>query len=113
MTESYVILTLRFFQEEGQWVGDCEELGVAHASDTLDEVRAGLVELLTLTLDTMDSVGEQERYFAEHGITLHPSDRPAPTQEYHVLPDTHLVEPKRIPIVHRAWHKSTCPQGPA
>ena len=98
MTEGYVILTLRFFQEEGQWVGDCEELGVAHCGDSLDEVRAGLEELLMLTLNTMESVVERERFFAEHGITLHPSDQPTPTQEYHVLPDTHLVEPKRIPI---------------
>ena len=98
MAESYVILTLRFFQEEGQWVGDCEELGVAHYSETLDEVRAGLEELLVLTLNTIESVGERERFFAKHGITLHPSDHPAPEQEYHVLPDTHLVEPKRIPV---------------
>ena len=98
MAECYVILTLRFSKEEGQWVGDCEELGVAHHGNTLDEVRSGLEELLALTLDTMESVGERERFFAEHGITLHPSDEPAPTQDYHVLPDTHLVEPKRIPI---------------
>lgn len=98
MTDGYVILTLRFFHEEGQWVGDCEELGVAHCGDSLDEVRAGLEELLMLTLNTMESVGDRERFLAEHGITLHPSDRPTPTQEYHVLPDTHLVEPKRIPI---------------
>ena len=98
MTAGYVILTLRFFQEEGQWVGDCEELGVAQCGDSLDEVRAGLEELLMLTLYTMESVGERERFFAEHSITLHPFDQPAPTQEYHVLPDTHLVEPKRIPI---------------
>lgn len=98
MTEGYVILTLRFYQEEGQWVGDCEELGVAHCGDSLDEVRAGLEELLMLTLNTMESVGDRERFLAEHGITLHPSDRPTPTQEYHVLPDTRLVEPKRIPI---------------
>lgn len=73
MTEGYVILTQRFYQEEGQWVGDCEELGVAHCGDSLDEVRAGLEELLMLTLNTMESVGERERFFAEHGITLHPS----------------------------------------
>ena len=97
-TESYVILTLRFFKEEGQWVGDCKELGVAHHGNTLDEVRSGLEELLALTLDTMESVGERERFFAEHGITLHPSDRPTPAQELHIFPNTHLVEPKRIPI---------------
>ena len=98
MATGYVILTMRFFQEEGQWVGDCEELGVAHCGDSLDEARAGLEELLALTLNTMASVGERERFFAEHGIALHPSDQPAPTQEYHVLPDTHLVEPKRVPL---------------
>lgn len=98
VANGYVILTLRFFQEDDQWVGDCEELGVAHYGETLDEARAGLEELLVLTLHTMESVGERERFFAEHGITLHPSDQPTPTQEYHVLPDTHLVEPKRIPI---------------
>ena len=98
MAASYVILTLRFFQEEGQWVGDCEELGVAHCGDSLDEVRAGLEDLLALTLDAMESVGERERFFAEHGITLHPADRPMPAQDYQVFPNTHLVEPKRIPI---------------
>ena len=63
MADGYVILTLRFFQEEGQWVGDCEELGVAHYGETLDEVRTGLEDLLVLTLDTMESVGERERFF--------------------------------------------------
>ena len=79
-------------------MGDCEELGVARSGESLDEVRAGLEALLALTLSTMENVGERERFFAEHGITLHPPDQPTPTQEYHVMPDTHLVEPKRIPI---------------
>ena len=98
MATGYVILTMRFFQEDDQWVGDCEELGVAHCGDSLDEARAGLEELLALTLNTMESVGERERFFAEHGIALHPADRPTPMQKYRLLPDTHLVEPKRVPL---------------
>ncbi len=44
VAESYVYLTLRYFQEEGQWVGDCEELGVARYGESLDEVH-GLPQL--------------------------------------------------------------------
>ena len=73
IADGCAILTSRFIKEEDQWVGDCEILGVAHYGDILDEVRSGLKELLALTLNTMESVGERERSFAEHGITLHPS----------------------------------------
>ncbi len=98
MATGYAVHALLFSQVEGQWVGDCAELGVAHYDETLDETHAGLEVFLALTLNTMEDVGERERFLVEHGITLHLSDHPAPTQEYHVLPDTHLVEPKRIPI---------------
>lgn len=74
MTNGYFVHTLKFIQEEGQWVGDCEELGVAHYGETLDKVRAGLEELLALTLNSMESVGEQKRFLAKHDIKLHPYD---------------------------------------
>ena len=38
VAESHLMLTLLFLQEEGLWVGDCEELGVAHYGESLDEV---------------------------------------------------------------------------
>ena len=96
MASGYVILTLTFSREDEQWIGECEELGVGTFGDNLDAVRAELEELVQLDLDGLETIGERERFFAEHGIELFPIDEPAPRREYSLQPDGCLLEPKRV-----------------
>ncbi len=97
METGYVILTLKFFREEEQWVGECEELGVSTFSDSLDEVREALEDLVMLDLNALESIGERERFFEKNGIEFYPYDHPAPERQYMLIPDN-LVESKQVPI---------------
>ena len=78
----YVVLTLRFFKEDEQWVGVCEELQVSTYAEAIEVVSEELDELVLLTLNGMETLGERERFFADHGITLHSESRSEPEITY-------------------------------
>ncbi len=71
----YIVVFLAFRQEktkEGKkWVGVCQELGTSTFADTLDEAVEQLKEAVALHLNTLEKVGERERFFREHGIEFH------------------------------------------
>lgn len=70
-TNGYVIPMLRFRQVERRWLGECLELGTATDGRTLAGVHNELLELVELHLDTLDAVGEHERFFREHDIRFY------------------------------------------
>jgi predicted RNase H-like HicB family nuclease len=74
--QGYIIVTVDLFEEEGQYVGRCRELGTAACGDTFDEANEALIEAIDLQLDALEQVGERERFFRENGIKLYPT-RPA------------------------------------
>lgn len=67
----YIIVTVRFSQEEGQWVGQCPELGTATCGDTWEEAKEAIEEAIELKVDTLSGLGELPRFLAEHGIPLY------------------------------------------
>jgi predicted RNase H-like HicB family nuclease len=67
---SYVNLHFSAFEEDGQWVGRCEELGVSTCADTRAAAEAGIVEATTLYLETLQDEGELGRVLAEHGLQV-------------------------------------------
>ncbi len=78
-------LNVKYFKEEGQWLGECLELGTATFADTLEEVQEELVEAIALQVNEVDRDGFAEEYLAERGVeTAHTvkcaseSDRYAP-----------------------------------
>jgi len=83
----FVVLTLVFHEEEGKWVGECEELGTVTQANTLDEAQEVLKELVIDHLNTLEEVGERENFFSEHGIKLY-TDQDMP----------HSV-PRQLPVV--------------
>ena len=108
----YVVLTLEFRKDPHGWAGVCRELGTATDGRSLDRVRRELAELVVLTLNGLEDLGDRERVFAERGITLYPERPPAelPAQ----MPvdredDAHpvLVQLRALPIV------SPPPRAPA
>ncbi|MDO8724060.1 MAG: hypothetical protein Q7J31_17805 [Syntrophales bacterium] len=69
-TFGYVALTLKFQQEGDKWTAFCEELGTATYAHTLAEAQVLIRETVACHLNTLEEVGERERFFKEHGIVL-------------------------------------------
>jgi len=82
--KSYVVLTLSFKEKGGRWVARCEELSTATFGRSLPEAEKRIKEAVLLHLNTLEDVGECERFLKEHNITL-----------YHVKPkaDISITKP--------------------
>ncbi|MBM3143299.1 MAG: type II toxin-antitoxin system HicB family antitoxin [Chloroflexi bacterium] len=79
--EGYIVLINRFYREGRKWVALCEELGTSTFGRTLTEADERLQEAILCHLDTLEDVGEQERFFKDHKIQFH---RTRPTQEIQI-----------------------------
>lgn len=69
--EGYVVLTYQFQKEGKRWLARCEELGTAVFGRSLPEAERILSEATWLHLNTLEDVGERERFFKEHNIRFH------------------------------------------
>ena len=87
MSASYIILTFKFRREGKRWTAYCEELGTATFGRSLSDAEKKLEEAVSLHLDTLEDVGERERFLTENNITVHPT---RPTREISLCtsPDT-------------------------
>ncbi|MFA5308707.1 MAG: hypothetical protein WC370_04375 [Dehalococcoidales bacterium] len=74
-TRGYVVLTLKFHKQGKRWTALCEELGTATFGRSLPEADQRIKEAVLLHLNTLDDVGERERFFKEHDIQVH-QDKP-------------------------------------
>ena len=70
--KGYIVLAHEFQKEGRRWVGHCEKLGTSAFGRSLPEAEKGLREAVWLHLNTLEDVGERERFFREHNIELHP-----------------------------------------
>ncbi|MDV2989061.1 MAG: hypothetical protein P3T54_02715 [Dehalogenimonas sp.] len=75
MTSSngYIQLTLEFSREGRRWLGRCRELGTSTFGRTLTEADAKLREAVDCHLNTLEEVGERERFFRDHHIVVRPA----------------------------------------
>jgi predicted RNase H-like HicB family nuclease len=69
--QGYVVLTLKFQKQGRRWTALCEELGTATFGRSLPEADQRLKEAILLHLNTLEDVGERERFFREHNIEIH------------------------------------------
>jgi len=67
----YIALTFKFSREGNRWNAFCEELGTATFGRSIPEAEKILREAVLLHLNTLEEVGERERFFKEHNIQLH------------------------------------------
>jgi predicted RNase H-like HicB family nuclease len=72
----YIQLTMVYHKEDGQWVGECKELGTSAFGDSIEEVETELAELVELHLNTLEELNEREKFFKEQGITIITKDIP-------------------------------------
>ncbi len=68
--DGYIALTCQYRREGRIWVATCLELGTSTFARTLPAAEKNLAEAITLHLDTLDEVGERERFFKEHHIGM-------------------------------------------
>ncbi|HTE83670.1 MAG TPA: hypothetical protein VK821_02985 [Dehalococcoidia bacterium] len=102
----YVLLTFRAYEEDAQWVSECEELGVASCGGTIQEALDSLGEATLLYLETLaDEEGELERVFLERvfnerHVEIHAGTPPRDGQEVSLKARPYEVvspHPVRIP----------------
>jgi len=65
----YILVTFIFQQEEdGRWAAHCKELGTATFGRSLREAQERLKDAVVCHLNTLEEVGERERFLAENHI---------------------------------------------
>jgi len=68
----YIFLTIILEKEDnGLWTAECKELGTATFGNSIEDARNKIEEAICLHLDTLEEVGERERFLKEHNIKLH------------------------------------------
>ena len=83
MHKGYIVLTLAFKKEDRRWLARCEELGTATFGRSLPEADRRIKDAVLLHLNTLEDVGECERFLKEHHI------------EYHHIRPSHNVDIRR------------------
>ncbi len=112
-----MILTLAFHREGRLWVGNCLELGTSTYARTLEQTQRELIEMVECHLNTLEEVGERDRFFREHGIEYHTEEKP-PTRVRPSLPldGKSFVQPRQFPVpahapVRRPTHSQPSPDS--
>jgi len=67
----YIAVTLKFKKEGRRWTALCEELGTASYGRSLPEAETRIKEAVLLHLNTLEEVGECERFLRKHGIRFY------------------------------------------
>ncbi|MFQ5864556.1 MAG: type II toxin-antitoxin system HicB family antitoxin [bacterium] len=71
-TQYYSRLTVIFEkQDDGRWTATCGELGTATFGNSLQDAQNKIGEAICLHLNTLEDVGERERFLKENNITLY------------------------------------------
>lgn len=68
VSAGYIVVTLVFQKAGKRWTARCEERGTAIFARSLPEAEKRIKEAVLLHLDTLEDVGERERFFKEHKI---------------------------------------------
>ena len=89
-TEGYVTLTLEFEKEGRRWVGVCKQLGTSTYSRSLTEAEKQLREAVCTHLNTLEDVGERERFFKENGIKVHSAKPRSETLKIDMMNTRHV-----------------------
>jgi predicted RNase H-like HicB family nuclease len=68
----YIFLTIILEkQNSDHWTVECRELGTATFGNSIEDARSKIEEAICLHLNTLEEVGERERFFKENKIKLH------------------------------------------
>ncbi|MBI2865707.1 MAG: hypothetical protein HYX94_14255 [Chloroflexi bacterium] len=98
--KGFVILTFELRKEGERWTGECKELGTATFAHTLDQVHEELAELVELHLNSLEKVGERDRFFKAHRIKFYTDETP-PRRVSRRIPvnEATFIHSHTVPIV--------------
>lgn len=71
MHKGYIVLTLAFEKKDRRWIARCVELSTGTFGRSLSEAEKRIKEAVLLHLNTLEDVGECERFLKEHDIKFH------------------------------------------
>ena len=79
-------LSLEYRMHNEEWEGVCDQLGVAANSDTLDETKEILRDLILLQLAGAEEMRDIHEYLAEDGVAIRESETPEDAaSNFHIL----------------------------
>jgi len=70
-TSGYIVVTLKFLKEGRRWTAHCVELGTSTFGRSIQEANERIKEAVALHLNTLEDVGEFERFLKEHGVIIY------------------------------------------
>ncbi len=79
--DSYIVLSERLFEEQGQYVGICDELGLATCGKDFMEAERRLHNAIHMVLNKATEKGDIEALLREKGIDV----RTPPTRQIHTF----------------------------
>lgn len=68
---TFIEITIIFQPEGDKWTAECRELGTAAFGDTIDETREAILDLIRLHIETLEELGECDRFLRESGVKVH------------------------------------------
>ena len=80
-----VELFLAYGMEDGEWVGVCEQLGIAANADTLEETKEILKDLIMLQLNGVENLTSISAYLAEYGVAIMEPEKPRDGESSFIL----------------------------
>ena len=93
---AHLLLTARVHEEDGQWVSECEELGVASFGASVTEALSALDEAIEVYLQTLLDIGELQRTLVERQIRIIPGNEQNLDASGHRRDD--LVTEREVPV---------------
>lgn len=88
MRGQFIVLTFRIKKAKDSWLARCEELGTSTYGDTFEEAQKNIKEAVLLHLDTLEDVGECERFLRENNVRVL-AHRPSEVSVLHSRPSSH------------------------
>ncbi len=76
----YVTLTYRITKEGKKYSVICEELGTSTCGDSVDEAIKNIRDAIGVHLNSLEQLGERERFFRERGIRVYAAPRKTVTK---------------------------------
>jgi len=95
--KGYIVVTVKFVKEGGQWSAVCRELGTATCGDTFEEAREAIEDLMLLHLRTLEDTGTRKEFFKKHGIKFH-REKPKSIKYKSPLRDGEIITPMTLPV---------------
>ena len=75
--DGYLDLTVQIYNDDGEWISECVELGINSCGTTVEEAAHAAVEAIGVYLQTVEEVGLLERTLTEAGLVLRHGQPPA------------------------------------